>query len=86
MGGLKALYRYAHPHYPISTFGMLVASPLEIDEMIGELVEVETQGQLVIHLELELDHFTLLTCDKDIVRELESTGVEFGFSPKQSLA
>lgn len=83
---MKALYRYAHPYYPVATFGMLIVSPLEIDNMIGELIEVDAGGGLIKSLELEQEHFTLLSSDKDVIRELESTGVEFGFSPKQSLA
>lgn len=86
MGGLKALYRYAHPRYPVATFGMLVISPLDVDEMIGRLIEVDVGGGLVKHLELEQEHFSLLSYDRYVVNELESTGVDFGFNPQRGIS
>lgn len=75
---MKCVYVYSHPVYPQATATVIALNPLQVDELDGNFIEVEVAPGAFETLRLELDHFTLLTSDREAVEALESTSVDFG--------
>lgn len=82
---MKCLYIYSHPDSPQESLGLLALDPLAVEAAVGQYVDIEQRGNIFPRV-IELAHFTLISDDKTVVHNFESTHVDSGFNPLHNLS